>query len=228
MSVINMLLKGTVIVAIFSLLTKAFSRRSSEDTDFLQAIMPRLEVEMKSAKLALQKSSPKVGELAQVIIKNNNDFYNKFLKISQRRRLIVPSADESNATKNFYLQWHEEKPFDVIYLAHQLDSHQEIIALLNTVIHSRDITIRDIAQQALPVFTASLRHLRQLIAKYITFDEDRVREFAHQIWLEEGKPEGEEERHWRMACKLSNSLSIAELQLSLQHEEAEWSTIEKH
>ncbi|BFN28069.1 hypothetical protein PSCT_03848 [Pseudomonas sp. SCT] len=33
-------------------------------------------------------------------------------------------------------------------------------------------------------------------------EEQRIREFAYQIWQSEGCPEGEEERHWAMARKL--------------------------
>lgn len=32
--------------------------------------------------------------------------------------------------------------------------------------------------------------------------EQRVREFAYQIWEAEGRPLGHEYRHWEMACKL--------------------------
>ena len=32
--------------------------------------------------------------------------------------------------------------------------------------------------------------------------EQRTRELAYEIWLSEGRPEGQEERHWEMACKL--------------------------
>ncbi|MGX1185742.1 hypothetical protein AB7M29_003421 [Pseudomonas sp. F-14 TE3623] len=34
-------------------------------------------------------------------------------------------------------------------------------------------------------------------------DDKRIREFAYQIWESEGKPEGQEERHWEMARKLA-------------------------
>ena len=34
-------------------------------------------------------------------------------------------------------------------------------------------------------------------------DEARVRELAHQIWESEGRPEGQAERHWRMARSLA-------------------------
>lgn len=33
-------------------------------------------------------------------------------------------------------------------------------------------------------------------------DEQRIREFAYQIWQSEGCPEGQDVRHWEMACKL--------------------------
>jgi hypothetical protein len=36
-------------------------------------------------------------------------------------------------------------------------------------------------------------------------EEQRIRDFAYQIWEAEGKPEGQAERHWQMACKLAES-----------------------
>lgn len=32
--------------------------------------------------------------------------------------------------------------------------------------------------------------------------EQRIRELAYEIWQSEGRPQGQEERHWEMACKL--------------------------
>ncbi|MCY1459630.1 hypothetical protein D9M71_771220 [compost metagenome] len=43
----------------------------------------------------------------------------------------------------------------------------------------------------------------------MSVDEKRVREFAYQIWESEGKPVGEEERHWDMARKLAEAEAIA-------------------
>ncbi|MCP1445760.1 hypothetical protein J3D54_004892 [Pseudomonas sp. GGS8] len=40
-------------------------------------------------------------------------------------------------------------------------------------------------------------------------DEKRIREFAYQIWESEGKPEGQETRHWEMACKLAEAEALA-------------------
>lgn len=36
-------------------------------------------------------------------------------------------------------------------------------------------------------------------------DDKRIREFAYQIWESEGKPEGQETRHWEMARTLAQA-----------------------
>jgi uncharacterized low-complexity protein len=40
-------------------------------------------------------------------------------------------------------------------------------------------------------------------------DDKRIREFAYQIWESEGKPEGQESRHWEMARKLAEAEALA-------------------
>ncbi|WP_166215713.1 DUF2934 domain-containing protein [Pseudomonas atagonensis] len=40
-------------------------------------------------------------------------------------------------------------------------------------------------------------------------DDKRIREFAYQIWESEGKPEGQESRHWEMARKLADAEALA-------------------
>jgi hypothetical protein len=37
----------------------------------------------------------------------------------------------------------------------------------------------------------------------MNLNENRVREFAYQIWESEGRPHGQHHRHWEMACKLA-------------------------
>jgi hypothetical protein len=44
----------------------------------------------------------------------------------------------------------------------------------------------------------------------MNIDEKRVREFAYQIWESEGKPAGQEDRHWAMACKLAEAEAASE------------------
>ena len=38
-------------------------------------------------------------------------------------------------------------------------------------------------------------------------DEQRIRELAYDIWVSEGRPHGEDERHWEMARKLAEAQS---------------------
>ncbi len=40
-------------------------------------------------------------------------------------------------------------------------------------------------------------------------DDKRIREFAYQIWESEGQPQGQEQRHWEMACKLAEAEALA-------------------
>jgi len=39
-------------------------------------------------------------------------------------------------------------------------------------------------------------------------EDKRIRELAHQIWESEGKPHGEDARHWEMARKLAESEAL--------------------
>lgn len=41
----------------------------------------------------------------------------------------------------------------------------------------------------------------------MNLNENRVREFAYQIWESEGRPHGQHIRHWEMACKLAANQS---------------------
>lgn len=41
----------------------------------------------------------------------------------------------------------------------------------------------------------------------MNLNENRVREYAYQIWESEGRPHGQHHRHWEMACKLAANQS---------------------
>ena len=43
----------------------------------------------------------------------------------------------------------------------------------------------------------------------MTTNEQRIRDFAYQIWESEGCPAGQEERHWEMAAKLVEAETAA-------------------
>ncbi len=39
-------------------------------------------------------------------------------------------------------------------------------------------------------------------------EDKRIRELAHQIWESEGKPHGQDTRHWEMARKLAEAEAL--------------------
>jgi len=46
-------------------------------------------------------------------------------------------------------------------------------------------------------------------ASELNTNDERIREFAYQIWESEGKPAGQETRHWEMARKLAEAEATA-------------------
>lgn len=40
-------------------------------------------------------------------------------------------------------------------------------------------------------------------------DEQQIREYAYQIWLTEGCPQGQAQRHWEMARQLAEAETLA-------------------
>jgi len=46
----------------------------------------------------------------------------------------------------------------------------------------------------------------------MSIDEQRIREFAFQIWESEGRHHGQHERHWKMASKLAEAEAQARTQ----------------
>ncbi|MDA7087875.1 DUF2934 domain-containing protein [Pseudomonas sp. SA3-5] len=43
----------------------------------------------------------------------------------------------------------------------------------------------------------------------VKIDEQQIREYAHQIWLTEGCPQGQAQRHWDMARQLVEAEALA-------------------
>ena len=43
----------------------------------------------------------------------------------------------------------------------------------------------------------------------MNIDQDTIRQLAEAIWETDGKPEGQQERHWEMATKLAESAAMA-------------------
>ncbi|WP_133750359.1 DUF2934 domain-containing protein [Pseudomonas sp. LP_7_YM] len=48
-------------------------------------------------------------------------------------------------------------------------------------------------------------------------DEEAVRQLAQLIWETEGRPDGQETRHWEMATKLAESAAMAPVRSVHRH-----------
>lgn len=51
----------------------------------------------------------------------------------------------------------------------------------------------------------------------MSVDEEAVRQLAQLIWETEGRPEGQQSRHWEMATKLAESAAMAPDRVSHRH-----------
>jgi len=51
----------------------------------------------------------------------------------------------------------------------------------------------------------------------MSVDEEAVRQLAQLIWETEGRPEGQEARHWEMATKLAESAAMAPVRSANRH-----------
>ncbi len=51
----------------------------------------------------------------------------------------------------------------------------------------------------------------------MSVDEEAIRQLAQLIWETEGKPEGQEVRHWDMATRLAESAAMAPVRTSHPH-----------
>lgn len=220
MNTSNMIFQGAVLIAAASILKKFFLTPSTDAKKIIQHVSPWLLQEIKVAEVAVAEASPPVQELAQHLIDSNINLYLSLRDLSEQRSIAMPQLSYSHEGQDISVPWEGENAFDIAYLLRVLVFHQDMIDFLDTLVNSSDKHVRSLARDTLHSFTDRLNALRQLIAEYIASDEGRIREFAHQIWLEEGRPEGQASRHWEMARRLSDSLSMAELQLKL--EQTEW------
>lgn len=38
----------------------------------------------------------------------------------------------------------------------------------------------------------------------MSHDQDQIQELAYYLWVSEGKPDGQSERHWQMAARMAS------------------------
>lgn len=173
---------------------------------------------LKSSELAMEKSA--ASYLRDTAKKFNSDLSEEL------SHLLSPGSDEVNDQLDefykraqefqFSYEYNEAAPFDNEYIKHQLEESRSVLTALKHLGRSPDGAVKKAAANAREIYSryhASLLHFQK---NFLAIDEHRIRDFAHQIWESEGRPEGQAARHWAMAVELSKKLTAAELQLAFE------------
>jgi len=173
---------------------------------------------LKSSELAIEKSA--ASYLREVASKFHDDlrkelnhlFESESNEPNEQLAALFTQAEEFQ----FFYEYNESLPFDGEYIKHQRHECEHILAALHQLTKSTDNTVKETALRNLTIFSVYQSALRHFQENFLSVDEHRIRDFAHQIWESEGRPEGQAARHWAMAVELSKKLTSAELQLAFE------------
>jgi predicted outer membrane protein len=173
---------------------------------------------LKSSELGMEKSAS--SYLRDTASKFHNELHEAL------GHLIVPVTDDMSAELKeiytdaqafqFFYEYNESAPFDNEFIKHQIAACGETLSALRQLSRSADASIRKVADTTRKIVSRYHSSLENFERNFLSIDEHRIRDFAHQIWESEGRPEGQAVRHWAMAVELSKKLTSAELQLAFE------------
>lgn len=210
----SLLFRSSIALALLLVSRNIFSRSILTATGALKKIDIYSLAAFKSAQLALEKSSSSfLKETAQRLLDDLTHENEQLRKISMEDNSYSSDILFEVETYKFNYDYDEQSPFDLTYTSHQLDQSREIISLLQRAVRIPESNIKDIALRNLTIFVRYQAALNTFQKNFRTVNEYRIRELAYQIWEAEGRPEGEDKRHWRMAVELFKIMSPADLQL---------------
>jgi len=137
---------------------------SSLDRQFLMKAAQGNLAEVKSAKLALQKTSDAgVKQVAQKILNDHTNAQQQLMRLARSLSVTLPSAP-SDAQQATYTKWSKlsGSAFDNSYLSGQMHDHAVTISLFqNEVKSGGNPAVKAWAQQTLPVLSGHAMHLKQ-------------------------------------------------------------------
>ncbi len=116
----------------------------------------------------------------------------------------------------FQYEYNEAAPFDNEFIRHESAQCEEALAILKQLGRAADKSVIEAASRYHRIFSRYHSAMVHFEKNFLALDEHRIRDFAHQIWESEGRPEGQATRHWAMAVELSKKLTAAELQLAFE------------
>ncbi|MDO8345844.1 MAG: DUF2934 domain-containing protein [Cellvibrio sp.] len=213
----TLLLKSSVALGLLLIGRSIFSRPILTPTEALRKIDIHSYAAIKSAQLALEKSSSSLlREIAQNLLNDLKQENEQLRKISMTDESYSSGIQFEAEKFRFNYDYNEESPFDLAYTSHQLNECNKIVELLQRAVHMQGSNLKDIALRNLSIFLRHQADLATFKENFLSVNEYRIRDLAYQIWEVEGRPEGEEKRHWRLATELMKDISPADLQLAFE------------
>ena len=127
---------------------------SSGDTEFAAKASVGNTFEMEEAKLALQRATdPRLKAFAQRMIDDHSDAMKKLMDAAGKaKQTSEMTLDKPHQAMLDNLKTFDANDFDKIYIADQVASHAETVALLSDYIQNgQNSDLKSWAKQALPI-----------------------------------------------------------------------------
>jgi len=213
----NLLLRSSIAIALLFITRNIFSRPILTPTEALRKLDIHSFAAIKSAQLALEKSSSSyLRDTAQHLLNDLIHENEKLRKTSIDDNSYSPDMLFEVETRRFNYDYDEDSPFDLAYASHQLNECTEIVALLQMTVHLQESDLKETALRNLSIFLRYQANLNEFKENFLTVNDYRIQDLAYQIWEAEGRPEGQDKRHWRLATELLKNISPADLQLAFE------------
>lgn len=216
MKLMNVLFASGIILSLAYLASRVPSSEKREL--LLNAVIKRGLASLKSAELAVEKSpSSHLQEIATTLRTEVKEVIDSLFDENDESDNNLRSALTQQAyAYQFDYEYNEAEPFDNAYLAHQLADAEKMLFDLRQLGITHNDNLRKFTAGLKTIFSRYHSSLKNFERHFLSVDEHRIRDFAHQIWESEGRPEGQAVRHWAMAVELSKTLTPAELQLAFE------------
>lgn len=213
----KILLQSGIAISLLLIARDIFSRPTMPPSETLNKINIHRLSFIKSAQLALEKSSSfSLRDIAQQLIDDLSQDTEQLRRTSMEDNNYPPKILFEVEKFRFVYDYNEDVPFDLAYASHQLEQGKIILDLLHRMVRIPTSAVKDIAMRNIAIFTRYQSELTSFKENFMTINESRVRELAYQIWEAEGRPAGEDKRHWQLALRLLNDISSADLELAFK------------
>ena len=216
MKLMNAVFASGILLGLTYLASRVPSNEKREE--LLNIILKRGLASLKNTELVMEKSpSSHLREMATILNNELNDALNQLFDENNDEDNDLRAALKQQAYEyQFNYEYDEDAPFDNAYLEHQLPEMIKTLSELRQLAITSNEKLKEFTANLHKIFSRYYFALKNFEQHFLAIDEHRIRDFAHQIWESEGRPEGQAIRHWAMAVELSKTLTPAELQLAFE------------